>query len=280
MFICGNNFLQKIVILQGAADSGKSQLAIVARELLGAHNCAELRVNHLNDRFEIGRLVGAQLLIGADVSGDFLTHESAHKLKGLTGGDPQTGERKNSNTKFNFMGVFCILITCNSRLITRIDGDRGAWLRRLILFLYDQRKHLKSVPNFGLKLVHNEGSGILNWALEGLLKLNEEVGHEGDIILSREQKQRTEALLDESEGLRHFVISSIKAEAHKDLTTDEIIEAYALYCADPCRGWIINSHIVQRQLPNVMIQLFHTVPNGNIVRNNKRVRGYRNVTFV
>jgi phage/plasmid-associated DNA primase len=280
MFIGGHNFLQKIVILEGAADSGKSQLAIVARELLGAHNCAELRVNHLDDRFEIGRLVGTQLLIGADVSGDFLTHQSAHKLKGLTGGDPQTGERKNSNAKFSFMGVFCILITCNSRLITRIDGDRGAWLRRLILFYYEQRKHLKSVPNFGLKLVQNEGSGILNWALEGLLDLNDEVAKQGDVILTTEQKQRTEALLDESEGLRNFVVNCIKADPQHDLTTDEIVEKYALYCADPCRGWIINSALVMRQLPNVMLQLFHAVPNKHIIRNNKQHRGYRNVTFV
>jgi phage/plasmid-associated DNA primase len=280
MFLSGMNFLQKIVILEGAAESGKSQLAIVARELIGDYNCSELRVGHLDDRFEIGRLLGKLLLIGADVSGDFLMHPSAYKLKGLTGGDLQTGERKNANAPFNFFGLFCVLITCNSRLITRIDGDRGAWLRRLILFLYDQRKQLKNIPNFGHKLVQDEGSGILNWALEGLLSLNDEVANNGDIILTPEQKQRTEALLDESEGLRHFVMNCIKADPQDDLTTDEIIEAYALYCADPCRGWIINTYLVQRQLPNVMLQLFHTVPNGNIVRNGKRARGYRNVTLI
>jgi phage/plasmid-associated DNA primase len=280
MFLCGHNFLQKIVILEGAAESGKSQLAIVARELIGDYNCAELRVAHLDDRFEIGRLLGKLLLIGADVSGDFLMHPSAYKLKGLTGGDLLGGERKNLNTLFTLFGFFCVLITCNSRLITRIDGDRGAWLRRLILFLYDQRKHLKNIPNFGRWLVQNEGSGILNWALEGLLSLNEEVDTQGDIILSTEQKQRTEALLDESEGLRHFVINCITADKYKDLTTEEIVEKYALYCADPCRGWIVNTYLVQRQLPNIMLQIFKTVPNHNLIRNEKKARGYRNVTFI
>lgn len=280
MFLCGNNFLQKIVILQGAAESGKSQLAIVARELIGDYNCAELRVAHLDDRFEIGRLLGKLLLIGADVSGDFLMHPSAYKLKGLTGGDLLGGERKNSNALFTLFGFFCVLITCNSRLITRIDGDRGAWLRRLILFLYDQRTHLKNIPNFGHKLVQNEGSGILNWALEGLLGLNAEVAKHGDIILTKEQKQRTEALLDESEGLRHFASNCIKANPQKDLTTDEIVEKYALYCADPCRGWIVNTYLVQRQLPNIMLQIFKTVSNHNLTRNGKKARGYRNVTFV
>jgi phage/plasmid-associated DNA primase len=44
MYLGGINFLQMIIILQGVAESGKSQLAIVARELIGEHNCAELRV--------------------------------------------------------------------------------------------------------------------------------------------------------------------------------------------------------------------------------------------
>src|SRR5262249_51064309 len=72
MYIYGINMLHKITILEGASGAGKSQLAIVARELIGEHNCAELRVKHLDDRFEIARFLGKSLLMGADVSGDFL----------------------------------------------------------------------------------------------------------------------------------------------------------------------------------------------------------------
>ena len=43
MFVSGTNFLQKILILQGAPGSGKSVLAAVARLLIGAANCEELR---------------------------------------------------------------------------------------------------------------------------------------------------------------------------------------------------------------------------------------------
>src|SRR6516165_3036390 len=227
MYLSGINFLQKIVILQGAPESGKSQLAIVARELIGPHNCAELRVAHLDDRFELGRYLGKILLIGSDVAGDFLSHPSAFRLKGITGGDLLAGERKHSNRLFYMAGVFNVLITCNSRLVVKLDCDRGAWARRILIFLYDQRKHLKSIPNFGHWLAHNEGSGILNLWLDGLLMGNAEVAKHGTLLLTPTQKGRTDALLDESEGVRHFVKSHITSDKVKDLTTDEIIEKYA-----------------------------------------------------
>jgi phage/plasmid-associated DNA primase len=280
MYVSGRNFLQMIPILQGEAETGKSALAAVARELVGSHNCAELRTAHLNDRFEIGRYLGKILLIGADVSADFLNQEGAFRLKGLVGGDTLTGELKFSNRRFPMLGIFNVLITCNSRLLVRLEGDRGAWLRRLVLLFYGQRKHVKNIPNFGHLLVESEGSGILNWALEGLEMLNDEVAKHGTMVLSPEQKKRIEALLDESEGLRQFVTNHIIADSNEDLTTDEIVEKYASYCADPDRGWTINVRAVQRQLPNVMMQQFKTALNTNILRNGKRHRGYRYVALV
>jgi phage/plasmid-associated DNA primase len=280
MYLCGNNFLQVFAILQGASESGKSQLAIVARELIGQHNCAELRVAHLDDRFELGRYIGKILLIGADVAGDFLSHASAFRIKGMVGGDLLAAERKHSNLLFYMAGIFNILITCNSRLTIKLDSDRGAWKRRLLIIPYDQRKHAKNIPNFGHYLVETEGSGILNWALEGLIELNEEVQTHGGLILTKDQKNRTDALLNESEGIRHFVANRIKADPVADLTTNEIIEAYAVFCADPDRGWYPNQRQVERQLPDIMLEFFKTTSNSNLVRNNKRTRGYRNVTFI
>jgi hypothetical protein len=156
-------------------------------------------------------------LIGADVAGDFLSKPGAFRLKGMTGGDLLACERKFSNALFYIAGIFNVLITCNSRLVIKIDGDRGAWARRLLLFPYDQRKHLKNIPNFGHYLIQTEGSGILNWGLEGLLAFKEEVDKHGTLVLTPEQKKRTAALLDESEGMLHFIAQHIKADPIDDL---------------------------------------------------------------
>jgi putative DNA primase/helicase len=181
MYLCGNNFLQVFAVLQGVEESGKSQLAIVARELIGQHNCAELRVAHLDDRFEIGRYLGKILLIGADVAGDFLSHASAFRIKGMVGGDFLTCERKNSNLLFQMAGIFNILITCNSRLTIKLDSDRGAWRRRLLIIPYPEKKHDRNIPNFGHYLIEKEGSGILNWSIKGLIELKREVETNGGL---------------------------------------------------------------------------------------------------
>ena len=168
MFLVGVNFLQAILILQGESGSGKSQLAAVARLMLGEINCAELRTELLGERFETSRFMAKTLLIGADVSGDFMNHPGAHNLKKLTGGDIIDIERKHSNAACSMVGTFPVLITCNSRLTVRIDGDRGAWARRLRIINYQQKTHEKDIPYFAEKLVAEEGPGILNWMLKGL----------------------------------------------------------------------------------------------------------------
>ena len=98
--------------------------------------------------------------------------------------------------------------------------------------------------------------------------------------MTPEQKKRTEFLLDESEGIRHFVKNKIVADPALDLATNEIIEAYALFCSHPDRGWYPNQRQAERQLPDIMLEFFKTTSSTNISRNNKKVRGYRNVTFI
>ena len=280
MFVSGINFLQKILILQGAPGSGKSQLAAVARLLIGPVNCTELRTAHLGDRFELARYMSKILLIGADVAGDFLNQPGAHNLKKMTGGDTIGLERKYSNHECSILGVFCVLITCNSRMTVILDGDRGAWLRRLIILAYEQKTHTKDIPHFAQRLICDEGPGILNWALEGLELANQDVASIGEIGLTAEQRTRVEALLDESEGVRVFVVNHIKADPLGDMTTEEILQHYAVYCGAPERGWYFNQRIVERQLPDIMMQLFRTSPSKHILRDGKNARGYRGITFV
>jgi putative DNA primase/helicase len=280
MFIGGINFLQKILILQGAPGSGKSALATVARLLIGIDNCEELRTAHLGDRFELARYMAKTLLIASDVAGDFLNQPGAHNLKKMTGGDLIGIERKYSNQASSMAGTFPVLITCNSHLTVKLDGDRGAWGRRLLLVNYEQKKHTKDIPGFAHKLVNEEGPGILNWALEGLVLANKDVEDTGTIATTEAQRKRVDGLLDESEGLRIFVKVHIVADPQKDLTTQEIIEKYATYCSDPDRQWAISNKLLERQLASIMLAEFHISVSTHLVRNGKRARGYLNVDYV
>ncbi len=85
--LLGRNLIQRFMILDGEGGRGKTQLAIVFQELIGMANVTQLRTEHLAERFELYRYLKKTLLVGVDVSANFLSTRGANVLKGLVGGD-------------------------------------------------------------------------------------------------------------------------------------------------------------------------------------------------
>lgn len=136
----------------------------------------------------------------------------------------------------------------------------------------------KKIPDFGRRLIEEEGPGILNWALEGLQALLQDIHQTGDISLTPSQSGVVDALLAESDSLRHFLNRVVERRSGSDLTASEIIEAYALYC--PEQGWnALPITVVQRQLESLMLELFGVVKVNDIRRNDRSQRGFRSVAW-
>ena len=140
-----------------------------------------------------------------------------------------SGEGKNSNGSFDIKGNFNIVISCNTRLKVLLEGDVGAWRRRLLIVRYEKSPPEKPIPDFDLQLVKEGGSGILNWALEGLGMALADIDETGTLLLSRGQGKRIDALLSESESVRHFAQDYLIADPNGDVTSEEIVQAYAVY---------------------------------------------------
>ena len=100
LFLLGRNIVQKMLILHGLGETGKSTFSEVARKLIGVMNCSELRTHLLHERFEIGSYIGKHLLIGADVASTFLNSRGAYRLKALVGGGP--ARRRAQGRQFPF----------------------------------------------------------------------------------------------------------------------------------------------------------------------------------
>jgi putative DNA primase/helicase len=277
--LLGTNLCQRILILDGLSGAGKSQLALVLAKIVGGSNCTELRTKLLEERFELSRLLDKTLLLGVDVAANFLSTQAARVLKGLVGGDMMTAERKGSNAGFQFRGIFNCLITSNSRLRVRLYGDEGAWKRRLVIIRYERAIAAKKIPDFHKVLLEHEGSGILNWGLEGLRKLLGDIDQYGDIQLSAKHLDLVNALVAESDSLRLFAKSEIeRTSSANDLTTEEIIKRYAAYCV--AKEWDMTpASSVQKMLPDIMTELFGVLKAHDIQRNGKNARGFSGVRF-
>jgi P4 family phage/plasmid primase-like protien len=271
----GYNLPQRFLIVDGTPNGGKGTLVRIIQALVGLTNTYQLRTDCLNERFETYRYRGKTLLIGPDVRGDFLMERGASMLKVLVGGDPISAEGKGLNGDFQMFGTFNIVVTCNSRLRVRLESDTGAWRRRLLVVRFENPPPTKRILDFDHLLLREEGSGILRWAMAGFVKLQAEFAEIGDFKLTDAQRGRVDSLLAESDSLRLFVRENLVRHEHGDVTTGEISQAYAEYCAD--KGWnALPTAIVERTLPDIMLDLFHVTKSHDIERNGKKSnRGWR-----
>lgn len=233
--IFGRNIAQKILILMGTPQSGKGVFARILTSLIGAENVTTLRTNTLESRFEIGRCVGKLLLYGPDVSARFLHESGAHMLKAISGEDPFSPEYKSSNATPPAKALTAnILVSCNSRLKVHLEGDRGAYERRLIIIPFDREGVSEDQQITGLSnvLLREEGSGILNWALQGLRDFVED-----DFKLKLNDRQRAivSGLLDESESCTCFLRECVRPMEGGRLLVSAAYRSYIDFCSS--RQW-------------------------------------------
>jgi putative DNA primase/helicase len=128
--------------------------------------------------------------------------------------------------------------------------------------------------------VRQEGSGILNFAIDGLAMLLDDIDEAGDIVLSERQRTVVDSLLAESDSLRLFLLEKVEKveNADYDLAVSEIVEEYAAFC--PEKGWNpLPITEVQRSLEGLMLQLFHVSKSHSIKRDGRSVRGFYKIRF-
>ena len=109
------------------------------------------------------------------------------------------------------------------------------------------------------------------------MKLQAEFAETGDFALSDSQRERVDSLLAESDSLRLFVKASLERHEHDNVTSSEISQAYAEFCAD--KGWnALPTSVVERTLPDLMLEMFHVTKSHSIERDGKKSnRGWRRV---
>jgi len=270
------NVTQKFMILTGTAGAGKSTLLEVFQRMIGEDNCEQLRTEQLLERFEIGSYVGATSLFGSDVPGHFLMQKGAYVIKSLTGGDLLRGEVKGVREKVSMRGDFNLGITCNSRLKLDLNADAAAWSRRLLIVPVQCERPETPIPEFAKWLFLNEGSGILNWLIEGAIRVLQ-----GDRMkLTQRQSDLVQDLLDESDSLRTFLTRRVApGERTDDLSSEELVKAYFEFCE--ARGWDTGSQRqVELKLPDLMLERFKAAKSNEVQRDEKSVRGWKKIKFI
>jgi len=275
--LIGVNLAQRFLILTGTASGGKGTLIRVMQGIIGSVNVGSLRPSLLTERFEIGRLLGKTLLYGADVPANFLNVKGASVLKSLTGGDPVTAELKGSNEAPAIDCRFNCVVTCNSRLTVRLEGDADAWRRRLAIIQYERPKPDFIIADLSERIVAKEGAGVLNWMLDGLDKLRADGWQ---LVLDAGQTQRVDDLLLSSESDLVFLRECVTADADGSLTVAECFEAYVQFCGN--RDWSAMSHqSFGRSIKDAVTAEFSTTQRNDVTAHGgKSQRGWKGIRLL
>ena len=269
--LLGVNSSQTFLIMVGKAGGGKSSSVNIIEKLIKRKNCTELRLKHMDGRFETQRLLGKTLLTAKDVPSNFLNTPSAHMLKVLTGKDTVTVEHKGSNAASDVCCAFNAIITANNTLRVNVDGDTDAWRRRIILINFNNAPSPKDkIPNIDDYLLEREGEGILRWAVEGAMLLLE---NGGKIKKSKTQENKVNNLLQESDPLTDFVRTRLVKEEDGNITTAELLEEFYSFCNE--RGWLLlPQRVVETRLPDYIYETFGLSKRTDIKRAGTNRRGY------
>lgn len=210
--LTGKNITQSILLLTGSGGGGKGTLANITEGLIGEGNFTQIRPGQISGRFENSFFMNKTLLTGKESNASFFTAAGMQVQKSLVGDDKLRAEVKNSSRHEMINGVYNVFIVGNTPPIMEFESkdDQSAWRRRLRWVRSKNHKPLVAIPNFAEKLMDEEGSGILNWALEGARKII--LSGSSMLPCSKLQTKKLDYLFYAAEPLDFFLPALLKKD--------------------------------------------------------------------
>lgn len=226
--LTGDTREQSVFFLWGNGRNGKSTFINIVKDILGDYGkqtnadtfTAKVHDSGINN--DIARLSGARFVSAVESEDGQRLSESL--IKQLTGGEPITA-RFLRKEFFEFLPQFKIFFTTNHKPIVK-GSDEGIWRRiKLIPFTYTIPK--SEVDTSLPEKLRVELPGILNWAVQGCLKWQQEGLGEPE-----EVKQATQGYKDEMDILGQFLSDCCVIRANVRVSVKDLYEQYKDWCKE------------------------------------------------
>ena len=225
--ITGDTSEQTMFILFGTGANGKSTFLNTIMNMLGDYAIATptetfMRKNNDQNTNDLARLRGARFVTTTEAEQGRRLSEPI--IKQITGNDRITA-RFLYGEFFNFIPTFKIFMATNHKPVIK-GTDHGIWRRiKLIPFTTrieeeNQDKHLEQ------KLI-DEGSGILNWLIEGAMRWYREGLKTPNIILNATDEYRAEM-----DVIGNFIKERCVQGKGMSIKARELFKCYQDWCDD------------------------------------------------
>lgn len=216
---------EKALLLLGPSRTGKSSILHVLRHLAGVQNCSSVPLKFIANPQYTPLLISKLINIDADVSSKATEYEAEFKI--ITSGEPVSVNQKFIPT-FEF-NPYCKLVMAANEF-PRITDHSSAFYKRLILIPCDRVFEDEEINNKLKDQLIEELSGILQWAIAGLMRLNKRGRFEHNKFMTdaiselREESNPVEVFFEE------FIETDVKSNC--ELEKNSLYEKYIKWCDD------------------------------------------------
>ena len=242
----GDSRYHVLPVLAGSGANGKSTLLDVVSGILGDY-AASMPENFLLDAngaahpTEIARLRGVRFAMASETRPDGKFNES--RVKMLTGGDMLSARFMNQNF-FDFRPTHTLFLAVNHLPAVKSGGD-GFWrrLRKMdfrVTIPKDQQRE-----NFAQSMIEEEGPGILQWMVEGAVRVTAAGFNEPESV-----KLATLEYRHEEDHIAKFVDEHVMLAENGSVTKTAIFNSYRDWCIEngekPITQNALNREVRQR----------------------------------
>lgn len=219
----------KAAMFIGDGANGKTTLQDVMNAFIGPDNVSHINLYRLvSSRFATAELYGKLANISPEIATDELKRTGT--FKSLTGHDRIMAEKK-FRDPFYYTNHAKLTFLCN--VLPTTPDKTLAFFRRWLLFVFPNKFEGPNCdPQILDKLTTPEElSGLLNWALEGLRRLQEN-GHFTKSMSAEELQELYESM---SDPITAFIEERIVLESSGVASKDAVYMSYRQFCKD--RGY-------------------------------------------
>ncbi len=224
----GDSRFHVLPVFVGTGANGKSTIIDVMSGILNDY-AATMPENFLLDTTgnahptDIARLRGVRLAVASETRPDGKFNES--RVKMLTGGDTLSARFMGQNF-FDFKPTHTLFMAVNHLPEVKSGGD-GFWRR---LRKIDFKKTIpveKRKENLAQSLIEAEGPGILQWMIDGAVRLTNQGFNEPASVMMATQSYR-----HEEDHLAKFIDEKIIVSDTSSTTKTALFNTYRDWCAE------------------------------------------------
>lgn len=225
-----NTYAQTAMFITGEGGEGKSRITIMMEHIIGENSVVVGDFKGLQDRFSLSSLDNQMLFIDDDLSLDALDDTSNFK-KVVTAETTLEVEAKGV-PKYKTHLYSKILCMGNGAVQSKFDKSDGFY-RRLLISRVKPIDSKRAIDTRLADKLKEETPGIINWLLEGLLR----VVNNGFIIKpSKRMADQVQELRDNSDTVTLYMKDRQYVEYTFDtndvVSVKELYDAYEAWCHD------------------------------------------------